>query len=74
MHLSYRAEKIPLASASNPANPSMLFLSPKSAEKLAAHQERAFKKRTVAISDIMAHRFVLLKVTAVDRADRRRSH
>ena len=55
-------EKIPPASASNLANPSMLFLSSKSAEKLAAHQEKAFKKRTVVITDIMAHRFMLLKI------------
>lgn len=55
-------EKIPPASTSNLANPSILFPSSKSAEKLAAHQEKAFKKRTVAITDIIACRSMLLKI------------
>lgn len=55
-------EKMPPASASNLANPPMSFQFSKSAEKLAAHQEQAVKKRAMVITDIMACRFMLLKI------------
>lgn len=54
-------EKIPPASASNQANPSVSFLPSSSAEKPAAVQEKALKKGTVVISDIMACRIMLPK-------------